>query len=117
MKIEFTSNGKTATADLVDSSATRDFIALLPMTLTLEDYASTEKISPLPKRLSTDGAPPGITPVAGDLAYYAPWGNLALFYKDFRYSEGLVRLGHIETGLDVLVTRMPLEVVIKRVEP
>jgi hypothetical protein len=31
----------------------------------------------------------------GDITYYAPWGNLAIFYRDFGYSPGLVRLGHI----------------------
>ncbi len=28
--------------------------------------------------------------------------NLALFYKDFRYSRGLIRLGRIESGYEVL---------------
>ena len=35
-------------------------------------------------------------PVAGDLAYYASWGNFALFYRNFLYSPGLVRLGRVE---------------------
>lgn len=48
-------------------------MGLLPLTLTLEDYASTEKISDLPKRLSTQGAPAGIDPSVGDVTYYAPW--------------------------------------------
>ena len=32
----------------------------------------------------------------GDLAYYAPWGNLAFFYESYRYSGGLIRLGRID---------------------
>ncbi|MFT2526063.1 cyclophilin-like fold protein [Escherichia coli] len=39
------------------------------------------------------------------MAFYAPWGNIALFYKDFAYSKGLVKLGHI-TG-DIAVLRQP----------
>ncbi len=31
-----------------------------------------------------------------------PWGNLCIFYRDFRYSEALIRLGHVESGLDIL---------------
>jgi len=27
-----------------------------------------------------------------------PWGNLALFYRDFTYSDGLIRLGRLDTG-------------------
>jgi hypothetical protein len=42
---------------VVAAETSRDFAALLPLTLTLKDYAATEKISDLPKRLSTDGAP------------------------------------------------------------
>lgn len=63
------------TGTLEDSEAARDFASLLPLSLTLEDYAATEKISDLPKPLSTSSAPAGITPKVGDLAYYAPWGN------------------------------------------
>jgi hypothetical protein len=29
-----------------------------------------------------------------------PWGNLAIFYRDFRYSKGLIPLGVIESGVD-----------------
>ena len=61
-----------------------------------------EKIADLPTRLATQGEPAGYTPRTGDVAYYAPWGNLALFIKDFSYSAGLVKLGEIESGLDLL---------------
>jgi hypothetical protein len=40
---------------------------------------SIEKIGDLPKKLSTDGAPTGSNPNVGDIAYYAPLGNLAIF--------------------------------------
>ena len=104
------------TATLDDTPTARDFAALLPLRLTLEDYAATEKISDLPRRLSIAEAPVGTTPSAGDIAYYAPWGNLALFHRPFRYSEGLVRLGRIDTGVEVLRPPGPLAVTIERVE-
>ncbi|TBW39896.1 hypothetical protein E0E54_01680 [Azotobacter chroococcum] len=102
MQISIEIEGTTITATLEDSEAARDFASLLPLSLTLEDYAATEKISDLPKRLSTSGAPAGITPKVGDLAYYAPWGNLAIFHKDFRYSSGLVKLGTLDSGIELL---------------
>lgn len=102
MKITIDIEVTTITATLDDSPAARDFASLLPLTLTLEDYNSTEKISNLPRRLSTEGAPPGIDPSPGDITYYAPWGNLAIFYKDFGYSRGLVKLGAIVSGEEAL---------------
>jgi hypothetical protein len=102
MKIIIRIEDKTLSASLNDSEAARSFAALLPLRLTLKDYASTEKIADLPEGLSTDGAPAGHDPAPGDLTYYAPWGNLAIFYKDFDYSRGLVSLGKIDSGLDLL---------------
>lgn len=89
-------------AALENSATARDFATLLPLTLTLKDYASTEKISDLPRRLSEEGAPAGIDPSIGDIAYYAPWGNLAIYYRDFAYSKGLIKLGTIVSGLEAL---------------
>jgi hypothetical protein len=114
MKIRMTMEGAEIMATLDDNKTTRDFISLLPTTLTLEDYNKTEKVSDLPKRLSTEGAPEGIDPSVGDITYYAPWGNLALFYRDFGYARGLVRLGRIESGIDVLKRPGPLTVTIER---
>jgi len=102
IKLNLTINGRTATATLVDSATTRDFVSLLPLTLTLDDYANTEKISYLPRKLSTAGAPHGIDPSVGDITYYAPWGNLAIFHKDFGYSRGLISLGRLDTGIEAV---------------
>lgn len=102
MNIHLTINGQVLSATLEESAASREFLSQLPLTLELEDYASTEKIAQLSKKISTAGAPAGVTPSSGDIAYYAPWGNLAIFYRDFGYSDGLIRLGHIDGDLQVL---------------
>ena len=102
MQIRMKTGAKTLTARLEDSKAARDFAALLPIELTLKDYASTEKIADLPRQLSTEGAPAGVDPEVGDIAYYAPWGNLAIYYRDFGYSRGLVRLGRIEADPETI---------------
>lgn len=108
-----TEDGETIKATFAEGAAAKSFIELLPMTLTLEDYANTEKVSDLPKRLSTKGEPSGIDPDVGDITYYAPWGNLAIFYKDFGYASGLVKLGTIDSGLDYLKKKGSFEVTIK----
>jgi len=116
MKIRLIINGKALPATLYDNPSAQDLLAQLPLTLMLEDYAATEKIAYPPRKLSTASAPEGFTPSAGDITYYAPWGNLALFHKSFRYSSGLVSLGRIEAGAELLKAPGKMAVVIERVE-
>ena len=116
MRIRLMFDGKAVEATLLDNPTARDFLSLLPMTLTLEDYNSTEKIGHPARKLSTAGAPQGVDPTAGDIAYYAPWGNLAIFYKDFGYSRGLIGLGRIDSGIEALSVRGSLKLTIERVE-
>lgn len=89
MKLKITIRGKIITGTLNDSIAARDFATLLPLTLTLSDYHRIEKVSDLPKKLSVNDAPSGYKPFAGDITYYTPWSNLAIFCKDFSYSQVL----------------------------
>jgi hypothetical protein len=112
IKIRLEVGDKVLTATLIDSATTRDFISLLPLTLTSKDHAGTEKISDLPKRLSTENAPSGSDPSVGDITYYAPWGNLAIFYRDFGYSSGLVILGRIDNGIEAFNVPGSLKVTI-----
>ena len=93
---------KTIILKLRDTPTAKALLAQLPLTLTLSDHADTEKILYLPKKLSTEGAPSGFDPAVGDVTYYAPWGNLAIFYRDFGYAKGLVPLGAVESGLKEL---------------
>lgn len=116
MKIRLRVDGKVLDATLSDNATSRDFYSLLPMTLTLDDYASTEKISYLPKKLSKEGAPAGCDPAVGDITYYAPWGNLAIFYRDFGYASGLIKLGQIDSGLAALKVSGSVPVTIEPVE-
>jgi hypothetical protein len=116
MKIRIDVDGTSVTATLDETAAARDFVSLLPLTLTLEDYNRTEKISDLPKKLSTQGAPAGVEPSKGDIAYYAPWGNLAIFYKDFAYSRGLVNLGRIDSGIEMFEQAQALKVTLRRID-
>ena len=95
---------------MYDNPTAKDFVSLLPLTLTLTDYAGTEKVSYLPKKLSTQNAPAGYKPFVGDITYYAPWGNLALFYKDFGYSNGLIALGKSDGDVDVFKTSGSVQV-------
>lgn len=98
MDIRVTLDGHPVDATLNDSPAARDFAELLPLTLDLADFHRTERIADLPRRLTPSGAPAPTAPRTGDLAYYAPWGNLALFHRDGDSANAdLLILGHIDT--------------------
>nr|WP_321453991.1 cyclophilin-like fold protein [uncultured Carboxylicivirga sp.] len=96
MKIKITINNNEFTGTLNDSEAAKDFASLFPMTTKLNDYARTEKVCDLSKRLSTAGSPSGCSAKTGDITCYSPWGNLAIFYKSFGYAQGLINLGKID---------------------
>jgi hypothetical protein len=116
MKIRLRIGDRVHTGTLADGAAARDFASLLPLTLALQDYNSTEKIADLPRRLEVAGAPDGYDPSPGDITYYAPWGNLAIFYRDFGYSRGLVHLGTVNAPAEALRTPGAAEVTIERAE-
>lgn len=101
-RIKLTVNGNEIFVRLDDNVASKELLEMLPLTLTFEDFNSTEKIATLPSELSTEGLPSGYTPKVGDFSYYAPWGNLSIFYEDFRYSNSLYKLGAIESGTEIL---------------
>jgi hypothetical protein len=113
MKLRLTVNGAPLAATLYDNAASRDLLKLLPLEMTFEDYASAEKIAYLPRKLDTAGAPAGFDPSPGDLTYYAPWGNLAIFYRDQPFARGLVSLGRIQSSVDALISGGTLKVTIE----
>ncbi|WP_327725534.1 cyclophilin-like fold protein [Streptomyces europaeiscabiei] len=97
MDIRLTLDGQPVDATLNDNAVARDFASLLPLSLDLEDFHQTERIAYLPRKLDTSDAPDPAAPKAGDLAYYAPWGNMALFYRDGdSASADLIILGHVD---------------------
>lgn len=116
MKLRLYIDQQVVTATLDDNAAARDFAALLPLSLTLKEYAGVERISDLPGKLSVAGSPAGVVPKTGDIIYYAPWGNLAIFVGDDVYAAGLVRLGRIDAGLSVLQRPGPMKVRIERIK-
>jgi hypothetical protein len=117
MRIQITLDGIViAWATLEPHACARDFAALLPLELPLADYDATEKIADLPRKLSLQGVPDAYTPSAGDISYYAPWGNLAIFYRDGAFSRGLVRLGRIDAGAHAIQHLQAVTIRIERAD-
>ena len=88
---------QTITATMEDNGAARDFLSRLPLEVTLEDYNNgTEKIFYPDPELSLDDTPRGCTPAPGDITIYEPWGNVAIFCRDWSQSNSLIKIGHID---------------------
>lgn len=113
-KIEFSNH--TFTATLANNSSSQSLIKMLPLNLTVEDYEQNEKIAYLPSKLPEDGSVRFFDERPGDICYYAPWGNLVFYYASYRYSNGLVRLGRMDSGIEPLLTKGTFPMSIRSVE-
>ena len=79
-----------------------DLYNRLPVTLEFKDFSGMEKIAYFDKRLDEKGQHIGCHPLAGDLCVYQPWGNLSIFYVDFKNDPNLIPIGRLEEGLDII---------------
>ncbi|MNE36338.1 hypothetical protein D3C80_1301460 [compost metagenome] len=69
IQIQIEGSKQPISVTLINTPTTQDFIQQLPLTLTLKDYAASEKITHLPQKLSTQGAPKGYAGQSGDLTF------------------------------------------------
>lgn len=98
MRISVNANGDVVVYELNGSRAARDLYAQLPLGIKVEDYGGKEKIFYPPKKLATADTPPARDARAGTLAYYAPWGDVVMFYDRFGSAAGLYELGRAVSG-------------------
>jgi hypothetical protein len=99
-----------------DNPAVRDFLSMLPMTLTVEEFAGREKISYLPRELRHRGSR-GSDPKSGDLIYFVPWGNVGFYYNadGIGYSDDTIHLGTYDGSLNQL-ERLEGEVTVELID-
>lgn len=114
VKIRMTFNDLSLTATLYDNPSARDFASMLPLDLRIEDFGGNEKIVRLPRKLTEEGSGSFGNERPGDLCYFKTWGNLALFYDDYRW-DGLIRLGRFDGGFEPLLVRGAYPVRIERI--
>jgi len=97
MKMNIIIGDRTVSATMEDNAAVRDFLSRLPLEITLEDFNNTtEKIFYPTPALDMNGVKRGCAPVPGDITIYAPWKNVAIFCKNWSYSNDLIKIGHID---------------------
>ncbi len=94
MQISIQVNGNTTVFELNNSQSAKELYEQLPLTIDVENYSNNEKIFYPPKKLNTTGTPLAYAQ-SGTLAYYAPWGNVVMFYDDFGSASGLYELGNV----------------------
>ncbi len=109
---------RTITATLIDSEAARDFVSLLPLTLTMNDLFRREKFGHLPRAISTGGKRTH-TYAVGEIAYWAPGPDVAVYYRDDGEeipNPGIIVIGRIDSGVEVLDVPGSLRVTIEALD-
>src|SRR5437762_1675356 len=118
MKIRLKIANKEITATLIDSETTRDFVSLLPLTLMLNDLFGREKFGHLPRAISQGGKRTRTYEV-GDVIYWSPGPDVAMFYRQDGQSipsPGIIVMGKIDSGVEAPNVPGSVKVTIERVE-
>lgn len=116
MRIRLSLAGETMTATLEDNPSAREFFAMLPLDLDASDFGGNEKIAYLPRKLRALARGPVPDARAGDLCYFVPWGNLALFHGSYESTRDLVRLGRFDGDLGPLLIQGEYPLRIERID-
>ena len=114
MKISIETDKNSIIYELNDSTASKELYEQLPLQTAIANYGNNEKIFYPPKKLTTSNTPLS-NAKNGTLAYYAPWGDVVMFYKDFGSASGLYELGHVISGKE-LINNISGNVEIKKYE-
>lgn len=103
-KLKLTIDGEEVVIAMYDNTAADAFLGRLPLeNLEFFDLSGIEKPVSRPEEpFSLGEEEPGYDPVTGEMVIYRPWGNFTIFYGDFRYSDELVPLGKVESGLELV---------------
>ena len=118
MKLRLTVDGKAMTATLIASETTRDFISLLPLTLTMNDLFGREKFAHLPRAMSKESKRTHTYEV-GDVAYWPPGPDMAIFYRHDGQTipdPGIIVIGKIESGVEALNVPSSVKVTVELIE-
>lgn len=113
-KVRLNVGGKVVTASLIDSGTARDFVSLLPLTLTMSDLFEREKFGHLPRVISEDGERTRAYEV-GEVIYWPPGPDVAIFYRQDGQSipnPGIIVMGKIDSGIEAFSAAGSLRVTI-----
>lgn len=98
-RIRIVAGENTIVFELNDSAAAKSLYQQLPLSLDVENFSSNEKIFYPPEKLDVTDTPQAASGV-GTLAYYAPWGDVVMFYGDYSPNGQLYELGKAVSGTE-----------------
>lgn len=106
-RIRIRMGDQAVSATLNNSEAGRDFAAMLPLTIQMDDHLRREKTGVIPRALSekTQGSR---TYELGDLGYWRPRNTFVIFYRQDGLTipgPGIVRLGKVDSGVEIRPSR------------
>jgi len=102
MKIRISIADKVVIATVADNATARDFVSVLPLSVSMKDLFGREKYGDLPKALSENG-PRKNTYEVGEIAYWSPDQQFAVYYHqdgDSIPSPGVIPIAKIDTGAE-----------------
>jgi hypothetical protein len=102
MRIRLAAGETVLNATLDDNATARDFASLLPLRLPMDDLFQREKYGRLPRSL-TAGGEPRFSYEIGNIVYWSPGPDIAIFYDHDGQSipaPGIVILGQVDSGAD-----------------
>ena len=115
MKIQISIGGRILTASLADNATALDFVSVLPLSLAMKDLFGREKYGDLPKALSENG-PRKYRYEVGDIAYWSPDHQLAIYYHqdgESIPSPGIIPVEKMESGSEALNVTGSVKVLIE----
>lgn len=96
MKILVKSEGYEIIYELNDSRAAKELYEQLPLTAEVEPFSNNE-MTFYPEKLNTEDTPLS-SGKTGSLSYYAPWGDVVMFYAPCTPNNSLYELGTVVSG-------------------
>jgi hypothetical protein len=102
MKIRISIADKVVIATVADNATARDFVSVLPLSVSMKDLFGREKYGDLPKALSENG-PRKSTYEVGEIAYWSPDQQFAVYYHqdgESIPSPGVIPIAKIDAGAE-----------------
>ena len=102
MKIRIKVADKEIIATVANNETARDFVSVLPLSVSMSDLFGREKYGDLPKALSENG-PSKNSYEVGDIAYWSPDRQFAVYYRQDGQSipsPGIIPIAKIDAGTE-----------------
>jgi hypothetical protein len=113
-RVRVSSDWGDVTAELVDNSATRSLVRMLPLTITMRDHLRQEKTGKLPASLPTLERQQDFT--VGTLGLWSS-DDFVIYYRGGRVpSPGIVILGHVTGDVSIFDRPGPVTLRVEHLE-